>query len=257
MVAKIIFPFLLSFICLGQILEAQVSGLTFKNITIADGLSESIVLDITQDSLGFMWIATPEALNRFDGSDFKIFPKSFDHNTKQNVFRIGKMQIFGSNLWLITKGGKLELFDLEGETFTTMEHFGESGISIPPVRSILVEDENNIWIGTENEGLFLVNRDLEIVRQFDQDAVPMNKLISNKINQIFKDSIKNIWILTDQGINKIVDNSIKTYLAGIHTNLMLEDFSSRLYFGTQKKRDLYIRSKTRKIHTIKWNDKEH
>ncbi len=234
MLQKTIFQFLISFICLGQILEAQISGLTFKNITIADGLSESIVLDIVQDSLGFMWIASPEALNRFDGSDFKIFPKSFDHITKQNVFRIGKMQVFGTDLWLITKGGKLELFDLERETFTTMEHFGESGIPIPPVRSILVEDENKIWIGTENEGLFLVNRDLEIVRQFDQDAVPMNKLISNKINQIFKDSIKNIWILTDQGINKIVDNSIKTYLAGIHTNLMLEDFSSRLYFGTQK-----------------------
>jgi len=30
-------------------------------------------LNIAQDSLGFKWFATPEALNRFDGSEFKIF----------------------------------------------------------------------------------------------------------------------------------------------------------------------------------------
>lgn len=222
------------FFCLCWVSKSQDDDLIFKNITIADGLSESIVLDITQDNLGFMWFVTPEALNRFDGSDFKIFPKSFDYQTNQNLYKIGKLQVFETDLWLITKGGKLEVFHLETETFSLIQYFGKSVIPIPPVRSILVEDKEKIWIGTENDGLYLVDGNLEVQQHFQKDTTQMNKLVSNKINQIFRDSEESIWILTDNGINKISDNFILTYMEGIQCNIMIEDPSSRVYVGTQK-----------------------
>jgi ligand-binding sensor domain-containing protein/two-component sensor histidine kinase len=222
------------FFWLGLIARSQDDNLTFKNITVADGLSESIVLDITQDSLGFMWFATPEALNRFDGSDFKIFPKSFDHQRNQNLFKNGKMQVFGNDLWLVTKGGKLEVFHLETETFSLLQYFGKRGIPIPAVRNILVEDEEKIWIGTENDGLYLVDGNFEIQEHYKKDTNQMNKLVSNKINQIFKDSDGSIWILTDKGVNKIEGKIILTFLEGIHCNIVIEDPTSRILVGTQK-----------------------
>lgn len=225
--------------------KSQNDDLIFKNITIADGLSESIVLDITQDNLGFMWLVTPEALNRFDGSDFKIFPKSFDYQTNQNLFKIGKSQVFGTDLWLITKGGRLEVFHLETETFSFLEYFGESGIPIPPVRSILVEDEDKIWIGTEDDGLYLVDGNLKIQQHYQIEAAQMNKLVSNKINQIFRDSEESVWILTDKGINKIADNFILTYMEGIQCNVIIEDPTSRIFVGTQKN-GVFIEIKYRK-----------
>ncbi len=44
--------------------------LRFDNITIKDGLSNPIVYDIVQDKKGFIWIATANGLNRYDGYNF-------------------------------------------------------------------------------------------------------------------------------------------------------------------------------------------
>ena len=41
--------------------------------TDPDGLSQSVVSDIIQDSFGYLWIATHDGLNRFDGDEFKTF----------------------------------------------------------------------------------------------------------------------------------------------------------------------------------------
>ncbi|MDI6401567.1 two-component regulator propeller domain-containing protein, partial [Balneolaceae bacterium ANBcel3] len=37
------------------------------------GLSSQTINDIARDSLGFIWIATPNAVNRFDGVHFTHF----------------------------------------------------------------------------------------------------------------------------------------------------------------------------------------
>jgi ligand-binding sensor domain-containing protein len=39
----------------------------FERYSLEDGLSQSVVLDIVQDSKGFIWVATQDGLNRFDG----------------------------------------------------------------------------------------------------------------------------------------------------------------------------------------------
>lgn len=230
---KTIFQFLLVFFCHSQISKAQIHDLTFKNITIADGLSESIVLDITQDSLGIMWIATPEALNRYDGIEFKIFPKSFDYNTDPKGFKNGKLFRYQSNLWMITKGGRLEVMNLENETITHLTHFGNGGAEIPSVRSILVEAHNRIWLGTESAGLYLVDENMGILKHYHKEASRSFQLISNKINYVFQDSLGDFWILTDMGVNKIEDNLIYVHLEGIYSNLMVEDFTARLFVATQ------------------------
>ena len=45
----------------------------FRTYSIQDGLSESVVNDILQDSEGYMWFATGYGLNRFDGVNFDNF----------------------------------------------------------------------------------------------------------------------------------------------------------------------------------------
>ena len=45
----------------------------FNHLTTEDGLSNNNVYDIIQDKLGFIWFATDDGLNRFDGYDFKIY----------------------------------------------------------------------------------------------------------------------------------------------------------------------------------------
>ncbi len=225
---------------------SQSSSFVFKNITIDDGLSQNSVVDIAQDSLGFMWFATHEGLNRFDGKDFKTFSRSFDHITNPDNSRLGKLFIYENELWMITKGGKLEVLDMETEKFRTLQHFNKGAGKIPLVRCLYIQSKDKIFIGTENDGLYLVNSRMEIQKHYHANSKGPEKILSNYINQIKVDSRKNIWVLTNNGINKISKNSNTAHLEGIHTNALVEDPYNNYWLGTVGN-GLYLYSKQNKF----------
>src|SRR5260221_13593519 len=51
----------------------------FDHVTGADGLSEGTVLSTVQDELGFMWFATQNGLDKYDGYHFTVYT----HNPNQ------------------------------------------------------------------------------------------------------------------------------------------------------------------------------
>ncbi len=58
---------LCSLIALGQ------PDLKFSTISIREGLSSNSINDILKDEFGFLWVATDDGLNRFDGQEIKVF----------------------------------------------------------------------------------------------------------------------------------------------------------------------------------------
>ena len=56
-------------------LNAEINDLHFKNITVENGLSQSWVKCIFQDSYGFMWFGTQDGLNKYDGYTFTIYQR--------------------------------------------------------------------------------------------------------------------------------------------------------------------------------------
>ena len=63
--------------CRGALIKAQVPY--FEQITASDGLSQGMIFDLIQDKKGFLWFATNDGLNRYDGYNFKVFT----HDGKQ------------------------------------------------------------------------------------------------------------------------------------------------------------------------------
>ena len=47
--------------------------LRFARLTTKDGLSSDQTYHVAQDRYGFMWFATADGLNRYDGTDLKIY----------------------------------------------------------------------------------------------------------------------------------------------------------------------------------------
>lgn len=82
--------------------SGQKSQLPAEYYALDDGLSDRLINDITQDEQGFVWIATPNGLNRFDGYEFITF-----NNHPDNEFAIS-----GSSVQEIAKDeqGNLVLF---------------------------------------------------------------------------------------------------------------------------------------------------
>ncbi len=148
-------------ICLLQYSPVSAVGnpqipLAFEALTIEDGLSQGMVNDIYQDHFGFMWFATKDGLNRYDGIRFRVYKnKSSDttslaDNYVQTIYEDSK-----NRLWFGTAQKGLELFDREREIFhhITLQCQENPDIQGRNITSIVEDADGNIWVGTFN-GLF-------------------------------------------------------------------------------------------------------
>ena len=52
---------------------AQTPDYKAVHLSLAEGLSQSSVMDIVQDQNGFVWMSTQDGLNRYNGIDFQVF----------------------------------------------------------------------------------------------------------------------------------------------------------------------------------------
>ena len=99
-----------------------VRDLKFTHLTTNDGLSQGYVVAILQDRRGFMWFATRDGLNRYDGNAFVVYknnpndPGSLSSNFLQDL-----MQDDHGYLWIATNTG-VNKFDPETERCTRYLH---------------------------------------------------------------------------------------------------------------------------------------
>lgn len=87
-------------------------------ITIEQGLSQGMVFDICQTRDGFLWVATKDGLNRYDGYNFKIFthdpfaPFSPAENIVTAIFEDSR-----GWLWVGTESKGVDLYDRRSDRF--------------------------------------------------------------------------------------------------------------------------------------------
>jgi signal transduction histidine kinase/ligand-binding sensor domain-containing protein len=78
----------------------------FSGYSISDGLSQSVVNCIFQDSKGYIWFGTQNGLNKYNGYTFEIFTYNpNDSNSIANNWINGIAEDKELNLWIATKGG--------------------------------------------------------------------------------------------------------------------------------------------------------
>src|ERR1700759_471800 len=91
--------------------KAQISGTRFRRISTDQGLSNSTINCIFQDSRGFMWFGTRDGLNRYDGTKFTIYRNDEnDPNSLCDNFVRCMYEDASHNLWIGTSYG-LSRFD--------------------------------------------------------------------------------------------------------------------------------------------------
>ena len=113
------------------------------------GLSHNTVLGMTMDERGFLWIATMDGLNRFDGLEMKTYrPDPDDSTAITDGFIHGIHQHKSGKLWISTRDGGLTIFDPITETFESRNSETNKEFNFPGSQiSLLYKDSKDIyWI---------------------------------------------------------------------------------------------------------------
>lgn len=126
---------------------------TFRKTRYADeqGLSHNTVLGITMDERGFLWIATMDGLNRFDGLEMRVYrPDENDSLSLNDGFIHGIHQHEDGNLWVSTRDGGLNIFDPVTQTFRSFndskQELGQADFPEHEISLLYQDSRKNYWI---------------------------------------------------------------------------------------------------------------
>ena len=85
----------------------------FHSLTVNEGLSQHDITDVVQDCFGFIWIATYDGLNRFDGNRTEVFRHSTSNTESLSGNRVVCMYPDSKkNLWIGTDGDGINYYSL-------------------------------------------------------------------------------------------------------------------------------------------------
>ena len=169
----------------------------FDRLTIRDGLSQNTIHRIAQDRAGFLWLATRDGLNRYDGYEFKVYrndpqvPGTLAANRVRTVFVDSK-----GILWVGSDGG-LDRYLPESDSFARYNHLSSDPKSLSHNTVIEVDEDasGDLWVATRN-GLNRFNRKTGMFTRYLNDPNDPDSLPDNDLRSLFIDSRNRIWIGT-------------------------------------------------------------
>ncbi|MCA1991101.1 MAG: PAS domain-containing protein [Coleofasciculus sp. S288] len=247
---KRIFPIislmLLIVLCLPTQLSAA-ENLHFENITANDGLSQSHVLCMLQDSHGFMWMGTQDGLNKYDGYNFIVYKyNELDPYSLSDNFVVSIYEDKLETIWIGTYGSGINQFNRQTNQFTRYKHDPKNphSLSNNKVWSIFEDQIGTLWIGTDEGGLNKYDRETRQFNHYKHNPDDPKSLANDTVLSIYEDKLGNFWIGTGGGGLDKFDRKTGEFTHYTHDpnnphalsdNTVLsiyEDQSGRLWIGT-------------------------
>ena len=169
-------------------------------------LSNSLINSIYQDSRNYIWIATEDGLNKFDGVRFTVYRNNKDDRSslKNNYIRT-LFEDSKGRFWVGCING-LMLYNRAEDTFTEIPVYFHNQLVTPHITSIIETRAGEIWISTSGTGII---RSTDNYKTFTVDDQLFPQLCSRYLVALHEDKKGNIWIASEnQGVNRL---NPKTY----------------------------------------------
>ena len=223
---------------------AQSKNLIFNNINIEQGISQSTIEAIFQDSEGYIWLGTNDGLNRYNGYEFKIYNyEEYQNSISHNGITDITEDKYG-NIWVNTVSGVNKINKKTEKISNYTEINGK--IKEDSTTEIIVTKDNNILVGTY-EGLNIYNAKED---RFDVILEEKDGILSSCIYSIDEDINGNIWIGTELGLNKLSKDFkvLETYTSESEIyNIFCDDENGFVWAGSDSSGLLKIDTKTKEV----------
>ena len=223
---------------------AQSKNLIFNNINIEQGISQSTIEAIFQDSEGYIWLGTNDGLNRYNGYEFKIYNyEEYQNSISHNGITDITEDKYG-NIWVNTVSGVNKINKKTEKISNYTEINGK--IKEDSTTEIIVTKDNNILVGTY-EGLNIYNSKED---RFDVILEQKDGILSSCIYSIDEDINGNIWIGTELGLNKLSKDFkvLETYPSESEIyNIFCDDENGFVWAGSDSSGLLKIDKNTKEV----------
>ena len=232
------------FLLFSSALLAQTNETVFNRYTVNDGISQSSVSCILQDSEGYIWFGTQNGLNKFNGYSFeRYYPDPLDSTSITHGWIYSITEDDQGNIWAGTRAG-LNKFDKKKGNFQRIVtkpgnknsiynnlvygvtyHEGKIFINTPPVLNIL---------NLQTQKITHYRNSIDLERKAGSQEIGSPLLV---------DKNKNVWIATAKGLAKfnLAEKKFKNYFyvpsdpESIPDNLVnavYEDQQGEIWIGT-------------------------
>lgn len=212
----------------------------FERLSLEQGLSQSTVTDVLQDRVGYIWLATEDGLNRYDGVSFKVYRHDpSDPASLPSSFVWAAEEDRAGNLWIATRAG-LATWDRATDRIVPQPAFAGRAI-----RALQFSAKDNaLWIGTRDSGLVRLDIASGATTRFVNDPRDPKSLSNDQIYVLLVDSRGALWVGTDGGLSRLDPGSREftnfapsadpRSLSDVGVRALAEDGSGALWVGTSK-----------------------
>ncbi len=157
----------------------------FRNYSVTDGLAQSQVYALCEDSRGYLWMGTKGGgISRFDGTEFRNF-KVYNGLINDYVRAIDTDA--RGDVWIGTEEGACTF---DGLKFSEVKLPGSPHY----ITSIVCAKDGRTWIGTQDTGLFIIDGD-KITLHREGPILPLKR-----ITCLYEDTDGSIWVGTGLGV---------------------------------------------------------
>lgn len=183
----------------------EVRPIYFEHLTMRDGLSQSTVMSILQDSQGYLWLATESGLDRYDGYSIRAYRRERGNEqglASDYIWTIAEDA--RGDLWLATVGGGVARWDRRTDRFQQFRHdpLNPHTLASDAVRTLLIDGKGRIWIGTEQHGLDVLDPQTGRARHFRHRDGDPHSLAADAVFALYADHAGRIWVGTDGGLSR-------------------------------------------------------
>ncbi len=226
------------------------------------GLSQNTVFDIAQDADGFIWLATREGLNKFDGRNFFVYrntpseSSSIAYNDLRKLYWDKTL----NKLWIATLDG-LSLYDPVTDRFSNY-NFKKSDWEINAIFSVTRDKSGRLWIGA-NSGLIRFDEKTNDFQFFQRSTDGYNLSV---VSFVFQDRRDILWVGTKNGLFNITVGG-KTIIkradagypalgkyAGLYMQTIAEDKKGQIWLGTFDSGAIRFSVESHQILELKHNE---